>query len=114
MEATRAITNTIPLLKRARNVTVASFNPASQFDVHGDQPGADIALYLARHGVKVEVIQKNTSVNIGDAILSTVSDLQSDLIVMGGYGHTRFREVILGGVTMTILNSMTVPVVMSH
>jgi nucleotide-binding universal stress UspA family protein len=114
MEATRAITNTIPLLKRAKNVTVASFNPAAQSDVHGDQPGADIALYLARHGVKVEVIQKNTSVNIGDAILSTVSDLQSDLIVMGGYGHTRFREVILGGVTMTILNSMTVPVIMSH
>jgi nucleotide-binding universal stress UspA family protein len=114
MEATRAISNAIPLLKRAKNVTVALFNPNAQIDVHGEQPGADIALFLARHHVKVEVVQKNTSVDIGNALLSTAADLQSDLIVMGGYGHTRFREVILGGVTMTVLNSMTVPVLMSH
>lgn len=114
MEATRAITNAIPLLKRAKNVTVALFNPNAQIDVHGEQPGADIALFLARHNIKVDVVQKNTSVDIGNAMLSTAADLQSDLIVMGGYGHTRFREVILGGVTMTILNSMTVPVLMSH
>jgi nucleotide-binding universal stress UspA family protein len=114
MEATRAISNAIPLLKRAKNVTVALFNPNAQIDVHGEQPGADIALFLARHHVKVEVVQKNTSVDIGNALLSTAADIQSDLIVMGGYGHTRFREVILGGVTMTVLNSMTVPVLMSH
>lgn len=114
MEATRAVTNAIPLLKRAKNVTVASFNPASQLDVHGEQPGADIALYLARHNIRVNVMQKNTSVDIGNAILTTAADMESDLIVMGGYGHTRFREVVLGGVTMTILNSMTAPVLMSH
>jgi nucleotide-binding universal stress UspA family protein len=114
MEATRAITNAIPLLKRAKNVTVALFNPNAQIDVHGEQPGADIALFLARHNIKVEVVQKNTSVDIGNALLSTAADLQSDMIVMGGYGHTRFREVILGGVTMTVLNSMTIPVLMSH
>ncbi len=114
MEATRAITNALPLLKRAANVTVALFNASSQTDVHGEQPGADIALFLARHGIKVDVVQKSTSVNIGDAMLSAASDLQADLIVMGGYGHTRFREVVLGGVTMTLLNSMTIPVLMSH
>ncbi|HEY8102633.1 MAG TPA: universal stress protein [Burkholderiaceae bacterium] len=114
MEATRAITNAIPLLKRAKNVTVALFNASSQIDVHGEQPGSDIALFLARHNIKVEVVQRNTSNDIGNAILTTAADLQSDLIVMGGYGHTRFREVILGGVTLTILNSMTVPVLMSH
>ncbi|MGZ3236706.1 MAG: universal stress protein [Burkholderiaceae bacterium] len=114
MEATRAITNAIPLLKRAKNVTVALFNPSSQIDVHGEQPGSDIALFLARHNIKVEVVQRNTKNDIGNAILTTAADLQSDLIVMGGYGHTRFREVVLGGVTMTILNSMTVPVLMSH
>jgi nucleotide-binding universal stress UspA family protein len=114
MEATRAITNAMPLLRRAKNVTVVSFNAASQYDVHGEQPGADIALYLARHNIKVEIVQRNTRTDIGNALLSTAADLQSDLIVMGGYGHTRFREVMLGGVTMTILNSMTVPVLMSH
>ncbi|MGZ5859093.1 MAG: universal stress protein, partial [Burkholderiaceae bacterium] len=114
MEATRAITNAIPLLKRAKNVTVVLFNPASQSDVHGEQPGADIGLFLARHHIKIDVLQKNTNVDIGNAMLSIAADLQSDLVVMGGYGHTRFREVILGGVTMTILNSMTVPVLMSH
>lgn len=114
MEATRAITNAIPLLKRAKKVTVALFNATSQSDVHGEQPGADMALFLTRHGIKVDVVQKNTRVDIGNAMLSTASDLQSDLIVMGGYGHTRFREVVLGGVTMTILNSMTVPALMSH
>lgn len=114
MEATRAITNAIPLLKRAKNVAVALFNPSSQTDAHGEQPGADIALFLARHNIKADVVQRNTGNDIGDAILTMVADLQSDLIVMGGYGHTRFREVILGGVTMTILNSMTVPVLMSH
>jgi nucleotide-binding universal stress UspA family protein len=114
MEATRAITNAMPLLRHAKNVTVVSFNAASQYDVHGEQPGADIALYLARHNIKVEIVQRNTRTDIGNALLSTAADLQSDLIVMGGYGHTRFREVMLGGVTMTILNSMTVPVLMSH
>jgi nucleotide-binding universal stress UspA family protein len=53
MEATRAVTNAIPLLRRAKNVTVALFNPTVQSDVHGEQPGADIALYLARHGIKI-------------------------------------------------------------
>jgi nucleotide-binding universal stress UspA family protein len=114
MEATRAISNAMPILKRAKNVMLALFNPGAQLDVHGEQPGADIALFLARHHIKIEVVQKNTSSDIGNALLSTTADLQSDLIVMGGYGHTRFREVILGGVTMTILNSMTIPVLMSH
>jgi nucleotide-binding universal stress UspA family protein len=114
IEATRAITNAMPLLKRAKKVTVALFNPTSLLDVHGEQPGADIGLYLARHHIEINVVEKNTKVDIGDALLTMAADLQSDMIVMGGYGHTRFREVVLGGVTMSILNSMTVPVVMSH
>lgn len=114
MEATRAITNTIPLLRRAKKVTIAVFNSSARYDVHGEQPGADIALYLARHGIEVEVLQQNTPQDIGNSLLSLAADLASDLIVMGGYGHTRFREVLLGGVTMTLLKTMTVPVVMSH
>lgn len=114
MEATRAVTNAIPLLKRAKNVTIALFNPAAQFDVHGEQPGADIALFLARHDIKVEIAQQHTEIDIGNALLSLAADIRSDLIVMGGYGHTRFRELLLGGVTKTVLKTMTVPVLMSH
>jgi nucleotide-binding universal stress UspA family protein len=114
MEATRAVTNAIPLLRRAKNVTVALFNPTVQSDVHGEQPGADIALYLARHGIKIEVVEQRTNVDVGNALLSLAADLRSDLIVMGGYGHTRFRELLLGGATMVVLKTMTVPVLMSH
>jgi nucleotide-binding universal stress UspA family protein len=113
IEATRAVTNAIPLLKRARQVTIAVFNP-NPFDAHGEQPGADIALYLARHGVNIEVSLQQTGIDVGNAMLSMAADRQSDLIVMGGYGHARFREMLLGGATATLLRTMTVPVLMSH
>lgn len=114
MEATRAVASAIPLLKRAKNVTVAVFNPSMQYDVHGQEPGADIALYLARHHIKVDVARQLTSLDTGNALLSLAADLRSDLIVMGGYGHSRFREVLLGGVTLTILKTMTAPVLLAH
>jgi len=104
----------MPLLKRAKNVTLVVFNSSARYDVHGEQPGADIALYLARHKVKVEVLSQTTTIDVGNSLLSLSSDLGTDLIVMGGYGHTRFRELLLGGVTKTVLNTMTVPVLMSH
>ena len=113
-EATRAITGAIPMLRRAENVSLALFNPYRQDGLHGEQPGADIALYLARHGIKVDVLQQPTEIDVGNALLSLAADSRSDLIVMGGYGHTRFREVLLGGVTTTVLKSMTVPILMSH
>jgi nucleotide-binding universal stress UspA family protein len=114
MEATRAITNAMPLLRRAEKVTVVVFNASARYDVHGEQPGADIALHLARHDIKVEVLQQTTNQDVGNSLLSLAADLSSDLIVMGGYGHSRFREVLLGGVTATLLKTMTVPIVMSH
>lgn len=114
MEATRAITNAIPLLKRAKSVTVALFNPSAQLDVHGELPGADIALYLARHGVKIEVLQQDAETNIGSALIALAADRGYDLIVMGAYGHARFREIMLGGVTLTMLGQMSVPILMSH
>lgn len=113
--ATRAVTAAIPLLKRADSVDVMVLNPDEQGDdAHGEQPGADIALYLSRHKIKVNVVRQKTKIDVGNALLSAASDLESDLIVMGGYGHTRFREILLGGVTRTVLESMTVPVLMSH
>lgn len=113
-EATRAVTGALPLLQGARQVEVVVINPDAQEGVHGAQPGADIALYLARHGIKVAVTQKTTSGDIGDALLSHATDTSADLLVMGCYGHSRFREVMLGGVSNTVLSSMTVPVLMAH
>jgi len=112
--ATRAVTAAIPILKRAQNVDVVVFNPDSRGDAHGEQPGADIALYLARHNIKVNVVRQKTDIDVGNALLSIATDLNSDMIVMGGYGHSRFREILLGGVTRTVLESMTVPVLMAH
>lgn len=113
-EATRAVTDAIPLLRKAQIVQVAVFNPSSAADEHGEQPGADIALFLARHNINVEVIPQQTEIDIGNALLSLANDQNSDMIVMGGYGHARFREMILGGVTHTLLKTMTAPVLISH
>lgn len=114
IEATRALTQAIPLLQRAANVSVALFNAVAGTAQHGEQPGADIALYLARHGIKVDVQAQRTNIDIGNALLSLALDNNADLIVMGGYGHTRLREVLLGGATRTVLKTMTVPILMAH
>jgi nucleotide-binding universal stress UspA family protein len=114
-EAARAVNDALPILQQAQAVTVLSVNPRPGVDLHGEEPGADIALHLTRHGVKVEVQQTQVEeINVGDTILSRLADLGSDLLVMGAYGHSRLREVVLGGVTRTLLESMTVPVLMSH
>ncbi len=89
--------------------------PRSDAKRYGDVPGADIAAYLARHGVKVEVsTEEGEGIEVGELMLSRVADLNVDLVVMGAYSHSRLRELILGGATRTILESMTVPVLMSH
>lgn len=113
-EASRAITGALPFLREADIVHLVVFNAEKTFDVHGALPGNDIALYLARHEVKVEVLRQTTPIDIGNAILSLAADMSSDLLVMGAYSHSRMREVLLGGVTRTVLRSMTVPVLMCH
>ena len=114
-ESSRAVADALPILKLAAKVHVIVFNgKKGSPDGHGPHPGTEIALYLARHGVKVEVSEEETSIDIGSALLSRMSDYGSDMLVMGGYGHSRFRETILGGITRTILEHMTVPVLMSH
>lgn len=114
-EAARAVTDALPILARASIVQVVAFDPGKGGADHGDIPGADIALTLARHGVKVSVAQQQSDdVDVGNQILSRAADMQADLIVMGAYGHSRLRELVLGGVTRTLLDTMTVPVLMSH
>lgn len=112
MEATRAMTDAIPLLKRAAMIDALEFNARAQ--KQDPQRAGDMAWYLARHGIKVNIMHRRTEQEAGAALLSAARELGSDLIVMGGYGHSRFREILLGGVTNTVLEEMAVPVLMSH
>ncbi|WP_019142685.1 universal stress protein [Noviherbaspirillum massiliense] len=114
MEARRTVHYALPLLARAQSVNVAVFNPSPGRNDHGEQPGADLALYLARHNIKVNVVQRTTDINVGAALLALADDFDADLIAMGCYGHPRVREVLLGGATRTILQSMSLPVFMAH
>lgn len=114
-EAARAVNDALPLLAGASSVVVTAVNPRRGLDGHGDEPGADIALHLARHGLKVEVEHTLApEIDAGDLLLNRASELSADLLVIGAYGHSRLRETILGGVTRTLLKQMTVPVMMSH
>jgi nucleotide-binding universal stress UspA family protein len=112
-EAARAVNDALPLLQRAQQVTVLSVDPGD----HPDQrlPGADITLHLARHGVNAVADQtRGADISVGDVILSRAADVGADLIVCGAYGHSRLREMVLGGATRHQLQHMTVPVLMSH
>lgn len=112
-EATRAVHDALPLLRRAEQVTVLSIDPDA--DAERRLPGADVSLHLTRHGVTVQAATiAGADVAVGDLLLSYVADHDIDLIVMGAYGHTRLREMVLGGATRTLLRHMTVPVLMSH
>jgi nucleotide-binding universal stress UspA family protein len=114
-ESTRAINDALPLLRSAKMVTVLAVNPKHGIEGHGDVPAADIALHLARHGVKAEAAHTIAKdISEGDALLSYAADLGVDLIVSGGYGHSRAREMVFGGVTRTLLQEMTVPMLLSH
>jgi nucleotide-binding universal stress UspA family protein len=114
-EATRAVNDAMPLLAAAQSVTILAIDPPDGPAGHGEMPGADIALHLARHGVKA-TIERTVSAGIGagNTLLSRASDLGADLLVMGAYGHSRVRELLLGGATRTVLESMTLPVLMAH
>jgi nucleotide-binding universal stress UspA family protein len=114
-EAARAVNDALPLLEDAETVTVLSVNPARGIAGEGDLPAADIALHLARHGVKAEAAYTVAEdIGVGDVLLSRAADLGSDLLVMGGYGHSRLRELVLGGATRTVFRHMTLPVLLSH
>ncbi|WP_338299958.1 universal stress protein [Pandoraea sputorum] len=115
-EAARAAADAMPFLRSAKAVDVMHVSRVARPDDLGPIPGMDIAMYFARHGVNVTVTPecRTNDVAIGEALLSRAADLNADLIVMGGYGHSRMQEWVLGGVTRTMLESMTIPVLMSH
>lgn len=114
-EAARAMHDALPLLKAASRVEVVVFETPECVELaHGQVPGADIGLWLARHGVAVEARYVPAKVGAGEALLSYAADMDADLIVAGGYGHSRLREAVLGGVTRTLLRSSPVPALLSH
>ena len=114
-EAARAASEALPLLKAASTVTVLIVEPRSTAEGHGAEPGADVATWLSRHGVKVTVqTDVAADADVGSVTLSRAMEHGSDLIVMGIYGHSRLRELVLGGASRTVLANMTVPVLMAH
>lgn len=113
-EAARAVHDAMPILVGADDVEVLTIDP--ERDVDGiNEPAAAITHHLVRHGVPATA--KHTisgDIPEGDVLLNYASDKNADLIVVGGYGHSRASEFILGGVTRTLLTEMTVPVLFSH
>lgn len=111
-EAARALGDALPLLEQAKTVRVLSIDLPE-----GEEPfvAAHLTDHLARHGVKAEIeALPGGEISVADALLSRAADFDADLIVMGGYGHSPTREMLLGGVTRSLLQHMTVPVLMSH
>jgi len=114
-EATRAVADALPLLVRAAAVEVLIIDPERGPAGHGQEPGADIARYLARHGAQVEVRRLSSDgEDVGRLLLSQAAAFGADLLVMGAYGHARLNELIFGGVTRTALHDAGLPVLMSR
>jgi nucleotide-binding universal stress UspA family protein len=113
--ATRAINDALPLLAKATAVDLLIVLNEKTRNEKNEIRGVEVAKRLARHDVKVEIeTVPAADIDVTNAILSYVADNAGTLIVMGGYGHAKLREVILGGVTRDMLKTMTVPVFMSH
>jgi len=114
-EAARAAADALPLLRVARQVIALQWREAkAAADPQADAHAPTLQAWLGRHGVQVEWRAEGTEIGIADAMLSRAADLGADLIVMGGYGHARWTEWLLGGATRGLLDAMTVPVLMSH
>ncbi|MGB1009580.1 MAG: universal stress protein [Thiolinea sp.] len=114
-ESARAIHDAMPLLNMAGKATLLIVQPEKADTDFADLPGALISEHLARHDIAVEVeVLRGGVQGTGDAILSYVDAYGYDLVVMGAYGHSRWREIVLGGVTRRVMANMKVPVFMSH
>lgn len=115
-EAVRALHDALSLIEPTATASVLTVEPARSASETTEIPGAEIAEHLARHGLKISAARTVTDNGItdADALLAYASDNGADLLVVGGYGHSRARETILGGVSRALLDHMTLPVLMSH
>jgi nucleotide-binding universal stress UspA family protein len=113
-EAARAVGDAMPLLREAQSVWVVSINAEEEKDGH-EGPAAELVRHLADHGIKAEPQPlRSKEISAADLLLSRIADLGADSLVMGCFGHSRLREIVLGGMTRDILRHMTVPVLLSH
>jgi nucleotide-binding universal stress UspA family protein len=105
----------LPLLQRAKDVTALWVDPAKDKAAAGDLPGAELCTSLARHGVRCTAVSAASDVgDVGRELLTQVKANRADLLVMGAYGHTRWREFLLGGASKHVFANMSCPVLMSH
>jgi nucleotide-binding universal stress UspA family protein len=113
-ESARAVGDAMPFLREAQSICVVSINAGEE--IHGKPgPAAELVKHLADHGLKAEPqVLKSDDISAADLLLSRIADLGADSLVMGCYGHSRMRELVLGGMTRDILHHMTVPVLLSH
>ncbi|KSV72411.1 hypothetical protein N183_26455 [Sinorhizobium sp. Sb3] len=113
--AAHAAREALEMMKMAQSVHVTMVDPVAASRVSGDEPGADIATYLARHGINVSVETLPSSGHfVTDTLLRHALDINADLIVMGAYGHSKLLELILGGVTKSMLKEANLPILMAH
>ena len=114
-EAARALSDALPLLRRAKRVQVVSWNEMGDNDDPALRTRLDaLHRWLMWQGVTADVRVETSDIDITNTMLARATDLNTDLIVMGAYGHARWAERVLGGATRGLLASMTVPVLMSH
>jgi len=114
-ESARAVHDALDLLALAKQVEVVVIEPGATELSDAAMPGADLCEHLARHGLKVEArVIPGSDVDAGNLLLSHAADVGANLLVMGAYGHSRLREMVLGGMTHHMLLHATVPVLMSH
>ncbi len=113
-QARRAIADALPLLVTAKSVTVLLVD-AKKNSRHGEEPGADIAHYLSRHGVKVAVEQAaSNGAPVAGVILDRARQHAADLVVIGAYSHARAAQMVVGGVTRSLLREATLPLLIAH
>lgn len=115
IESSRAVRESLDMLKGAEEVRLIIVDPIEDEFHHGAEPGADAATYLARHGVKITVERlPSSNHSVADVIRQHAIDVAADLLVMGAYGHSRLRERIFGGVTKSMLENSSLPVLMAR
>lgn len=114
-ESTRALHDALPLLSGATSIDVVTVDPVVGDNDHGPEPGADIATHLARHGLRVNVVNlPSAGQTVATVLLHHAAESQAGLLVAGGYGHSRLREWALGGTTRELLQAIHLPILFSH
>jgi nucleotide-binding universal stress UspA family protein len=114
-ESTRALHDAMPLLEKAEVVTILEIDPSPEVAGVTRVAAADIAEALGRRGIAASPeTETSGDISVDELLLSRAADRSADLLVMGGYGHSRLREFVMGGVSRGIFQHMTVPVLVSH